>query len=113
MRMQKRNIDSLLLLVLFMGFWCSTTLFPHTHMVNGRILVHSHIFFGTSGSEHQHTAQQFQLIAQLSLLVATAMTFFSFLQKLFGKLFVFWVQKTSARRDRIVRIFSLRAPPVC
>lgn len=110
--MQKRNIGGWMLLFLFMGFWCNTTLFPHTHTIDGRILLHSHIFFGTSGHEHQHTVQQFQLIAQLSLLVATAVTFFSFLLKLFGKPFVFWVQKTSARRNRSVRIFSLRAPPV-
>lgn len=109
--MYKRNIAAWLLLLLFVGFWCSTTLFPHTHTIDGRVLIHSHIFFGTSGSEHQHSAQQFQLIAQLSLLVATAVTFFSFLQKLFGKSFIFWVQKTSERCDRAVRTFSLRAPP--
>ncbi len=113
MKKQKRNIGGWLLLLLFWGYWTSTTLFPHTHMIGGHVLVHSHIFFGTSGSDHQHTAQQFQLIAQLSMLVATALTFFLFLQELLGKSFVFLEQKTSARCDRAVRIFRLRAPPVC
>ena len=76
MRNTGRNITASLLLLLFVGYWSSVTLFPHVHRIDGHVFVHSHPFSGSSGNPgHNHTPQQFQLIAHLSLLIATAATF--------------------------------------
>ena len=104
MRNTGRNITASLLLLLFVGYWSSVTLFPHVHRIDGHVFVHSHPFSGSSGNPgHNHTPQQFQLIAHLSLLIATAATFVAL---------VFGVRKPVARRGMPVRVYGLRAPPL-
>jgi len=66
--------------------------------------------FGNPG--HNHTPQQFQLIAHLSLLIATAATFVALVFGQAGAAFVFGVRKPVARRGMPVRVYGLRAPPL-
>lgn len=44
--------------ILFIFYFGGITLFTHTHVVNGVIIVHSHPY----KSEHTHTAQQAETI---------------------------------------------------
>jgi len=80
----------------------------------GHIYVHSHPFSGTSNNPgHSHTPQQFQLIAHLSLLVMMVATLVAFALRLLGVSFIFKTQKPAVRQDAPIRIYGLRAPPVC
>lgn len=63
-----RNTSAFFLLVLFIGFWSSTHLFYHTHIVDGQIIVHSHPFGNSSSG---HTSQELKLISILSVFLAT------------------------------------------
>ena len=93
-----------MLLVLFAWYWSSVT----------HIYVHSHPFSGTSNNPgHSHTPQQFQLIAHLSLLVMMVATLVAFALRLLGVSFIFKTQKPAVRQDAPIRIYGLRAPPVC
>ncbi|WP_299099365.1 hypothetical protein [uncultured Alistipes sp.] len=110
-----RKTCAALLLILFAGYWCSITLFPHAHLVDGFVIVHSHPFSGAAnGSAPQnHTPQQFQLIAHLSLLVMVAAVALSFAARLLGVCYVFCRERPVGCFRPMIRTFSLRAPPVC
>lgn len=86
-----RRICAALLLILFAGYWGSVTLFPHAHRVDGFVIVHSHPFSGAANGSAplNHTPQQFQLIAHLSLLVMVAAVALSFAARLLGVRYVF------------------------
>lgn len=86
MRNSVKRICAALLLILFAGYWGSVTLFPHAHRVDGFVIVHSHPFSGAANGSAplNHTPQQFQLIAHLSLLVMVAAVALSFAARLLG-----------------------------
>lgn len=86
MRNRAKRIYAALLLILFAGYWGSVTLFPHAHHVDGFVIVHSHPFSGAANGSAplNHTPQQFQLIAHLSLLVMVAAVALSFAARLLG-----------------------------
>lgn len=69
MRRLLRNISAFFLFVLFIGFWSSTHLFYHTHIVDGQIIVHSHPFGNSSSG---HTSQELKLISILSVFLTTS-----------------------------------------
>ena len=59
-----------LLLILFIGYYSSITLFYHTHLVNGEIIVHSHPFSKTKQGpfqSHSHSSAAYVLIQHLML----------------------------------------------
>lgn len=112
MRRSFRNIGALVLLILFVGYWCSITLFPHVHRINGQVYVHSHPYGDWGGTAHTHTPQEFQFIKHLSLLVMTVATLAVFIQQLSAVRFIFSVPPTSPRQNEVIRHHSLRAPPV-
>jgi len=65
---------TLLLLVLFLGYYGGITLFPHTHIVNGITIVHSHPFNsgnGNNSSNLPHSGKELQLIHHLSEFFST------------------------------------------
>ncbi|MBR5822366.1 MAG: hypothetical protein IKY51_05935 [Alistipes sp.] len=64
MRSRERIISFVLLLTigLYLG---GSTLFIHTHTVNGRSIVHSHPFSGTPAS-HSHSTTSFDTISRLT-----------------------------------------------
>lgn len=110
-----RRICAALLLILFAGYWGSVTLFPHAHRVDGFVIVHSHPFSGAANGSAplNHTPQQFQLIAHLSLLVMVAAVSLSFAARLLGVRFVFRMMRPVGCLRPAIRTCSLRAPPVC
>lgn len=57
-----------LLLILFIGYYSGITLFYHTHLVNGEIIVHSHPFSKTKQSpfqSHAHSSAAYVQIQHL------------------------------------------------
>ena len=61
---QKYRLAGMALLLVFASYWCGITLFTHSHVVNGVIVVHSHPF----KAGHTHTDTQLETIFYLSLL---------------------------------------------
>lgn len=100
MRNSVKRICAALLLILFAGYWGSVTLFPHAHRVDGFVIVHSHPFSGAANGSAplNHTPQQFQLIAHLSLLVMVAAVALSFAARLLGVRYVFRMLAAGASR---------------
>jgi len=104
------------LLVIFLGYYISITLFPHIHNVNNINIVHSHPYKTNSDNQpinHQHSEAEFFLIHVLSYFVATSLAiYFSF------KIIRIISQKIIIKRDDdffILKEFCvhlLRAPPL-
>ena len=58
---KKRNIISILLILLFVGYEISAFSFTHTHIINGVTVVHSHPFTKDAES-HNHGSSEISLI---------------------------------------------------
>lgn len=67
---QKYRFAGMALLLVFASYWCGITLFTHSHVVNGVIVVHSHPF----KAGHTHTDTQLETIFYLSLLQTSGET---------------------------------------
>lgn len=70
-----KRLAGYLLLVILCVYFGSITFFPHTHIVDGVTIVHSHPYKSKSGnipSDHGHTKDGFVLIRFLSCFMATA-----------------------------------------
>ena len=68
------------LLLLFLGYYGSITLFTHCHILNGVTIIHSHPFSSYTGNNpinHQHSANGYILIQLLSQFLTTV-SFFAF-----------------------------------
>ena len=68
-----------LLLILFLGYYGSITLFPHEHIIEGVSIVHSHPYKSCSGSspvEHQHSKNQFVILQFISDFIAVIILVF-------------------------------------
>ena len=66
-----RKILCAIFLTLFVGMFLSNTLFPHSHIVRGMIVAHSHPYNPFSGNEHQHSDDEIILIAYLANIALT------------------------------------------
>ncbi|MBO5901763.1 MAG: hypothetical protein J6Q36_05045 [Alistipes sp.] len=65
MQLRKRDIFSLLLLMLVLFNIGSSTLFIHEHNIEGHIVAHSHPF-ANSPESHSHSLAQLELISRTS-----------------------------------------------
>ena len=106
--------------LLFLAYWGGVTLFTHSHVVNGVIIVHSHPF----KTGHQHTESQAETIFFLDHYVASSVPVLLVAVPCFcllvavpcfcALLGLLVVARTSClclrRPDDGIR---LRAPPVC
>lgn len=61
------RVTGALLLLLFVGYYVSSTLFLHTHQTTNGVITHSHPYSTTT--EHTHTAAEIQLIEHLSSII--------------------------------------------
>ncbi len=116
MKFWRKNIMKCLLLILFLGYWGSITLFPHAHILDGVTIVHSHPynpFSKENPSGHHHSKAEFVLISQLSHFLTTALSIvlYSILVKILSVIFL-----TKREKDVYRYIFicsnGLRAPPI-
>jgi hypothetical protein len=66
----KAKIIAGILLLLFIGHTADSSLFTHIHLVDGRIIAHTHPYSGTADSpQHQHSTAQFVMIALMGTAV--------------------------------------------
>ena len=104
------------LLVLFLGYYGSITLFTHSHIINGVTIVHSHPFNSDNGdgtTKLPHSEKQLFLIQLLSefLTTAASITFAVFvLRSLLYKIPVIRAEDGYVRSGGRCS-YSLRAPP--
>lgn len=111
-----RRICTYFLLMLFLGYYGSITMFYHSHIVTGdTIIVHSHPFrTGSNGLPlHSHTSNGFITIHLLStILVSLSFLFFGF--KTFAPVVNEIILKTKVTfvNNHQRFLYSLRAPPV-
>ena len=108
----KEERKKLFLPLIFIAYLGGITLFTHSHVVNGVIIVHSHPFKG----EHQHTEVELETIFFLSSFAASGSLFTP------SSTTVFWVllcllAVPAVERIKLIRTgcgIYLRAPPaVC
>lgn len=101
-----------LMLMLFVGYSASITIFSHKHMVDGIAVVHSHFYSGSAETpQHNHTPQQFSTISALSLFVSlsASMVLFSFtVNRISHKIETIYHFHSEQSASRWI---SLRAPP--
>jgi len=114
---QLKKVISYFLLMLFLWYYGSITLFNHTHVVNGVSIAHSHPFSSQNGEtpvKHHHTANEYILIQSLShFLVIVSFLFFSF--GLLKNIFRETIYKTSNQvfsSPGCICANGLRAPPL-
>ena len=105
------------LLVLFLGYYGSITLFTHSHIINGVTIVHSHPFNYDNGdgtTKLPHSEKQLFLIQLLSefLTTAASISFAVFvLRSLLYKIPIILTQDGYAGPGGHCS-YSLRAPPI-
>ena len=115
------KIINTILLAIFLCYFASVTLFYHCHTIDGVTIVHSHFYSShtdgkgnTDGTaNHQHSAAEISLIAQLSiftvLLSTVIFSFECFVTRTFKNIIykeVDYIYKTHFLN------LSLRAPPI-
>lgn len=99
------------LLAIFLSYYAGISLFAHTHIVNGAVIVHSHPF---AKSSHDHSDAQVLAFNQVG-------HFQSVKVDASGFIFVEWheLQKLQFSHDTYCRVpvgisgIGLRAPPYC
>lgn len=109
---RRSRIISALLLTLFVGYVANTTLFVHSHIIDGRLITHSHPYRGTADNPgHGHSQAQSQTIAQLSQLLATAAPTAVTTCSIAGKRIRRNLGLPSLRNNSLSLPYGLRAPP--
>lgn len=109
-----RSINpSVLLLLLFIEYVASVTMFTHSHIIDGDVVFHSHLYADSAEApSHSHSTQQFKVIAQLSLYIALAATISFAVEDPICRLLRTIISSYYATLQRCDLHFSLRAPPV-
>ncbi|MGP1420307.1 MAG: hypothetical protein ACTTKI_01785 [Tannerella sp.] len=109
-----KKITTVWLLILFIGYAGCTSLFYHTHRINGQWITHSHPYSDAPDTgNHIHTSIGFVTIASLN-----AWLILAFLPGIFCKPFTrlsgIIVSRTIPNGiTRATTFLSLRGPPQC
>jgi hypothetical protein len=106
-----RRITAILLLGLFLGFYGATTLFYHSHWVDGMTIHHSHPYTGMP-EDHSHTRNDLILIDLISgagyvILIALFISGLYYILKIKRDFRLVW----NANSGILHYSFHLRAPP--
>lgn len=110
MRDSVKRVVGILLLVLFMGYYGSSTLFPHTHNIEGETITHSHPYLPSAG--HSHSASAIQIIGVLSNIVFVTAVGFVFATIISSSAIIYKVVTELVQSVCSIHC-RLRAPPVC
>ena len=107
-----RNLGAMLLLLLFTEYLGSTSLFMHSHRIDGQLIVHSHPYSGSADSpNHSHSAQQCKAIGLLSSFTALAAGFVLPSLAAAATVCIMAVRRAAATHLTSAIIYGLRAPP--
>jgi hypothetical protein len=103
------------LLLLFVSYYSSITLFYHSHFVDGRQITHSHPYIPASDNgspSHQHTDNEFLLIQMLTHFssVAAVIFFFSMLRHFLYSRFISRIRIVFFK-EPCALLFLNKAPP--
>ena len=115
-RQRRGKLFGLLLLILFLGYYGGITLFPHSHIVNGITIIHSHPFKSGKddpASSFPHSDKELVVIQLLSVFISTALAFsfiLSVLRSFLKHLILIFTTEGYAEPGGN-RNNSLRAPP--
>jgi hypothetical protein len=112
---KRKSFFAILLLTLFAGYMVGTTFFVHAHVVDEKIIVHSHPYHhgGDGGTGHNHTDSQFQLISHFSHWLALGVLSTSFILIFSRKAIILNGAPVSRPGKALPTFYSLRAPPFC
>jgi hypothetical protein len=106
------------LLILFLGYYGSVTLFTHTHIINGAVIVHSHPYnpFAkqSTSSNHQHSTKALQNIKILSYFLTTIIPFI-FIIEVYKTIFRKYILNKNDKnfsKEFNICFNGLRAPPL-
>ena len=111
MQKSKYIFTSLFLLVLFLAFQVSISMFSHIHYINGVMMVHSH---PSTDNEHTHTEGQILTLANVSHWVGIEPVCVTLNEVSFSM-----YDTLECKRDfhflggSYTHCISLRAPPFC
>jgi len=114
---QAKIVIKLFLTLLFVVYYFSATLFFHSHVINGKEIVHSHFYWTTSNTdgervEHAHTQDELFTLQIISQFVTTVVTVGLFLQITQFLLNEFLIPlRESIHKIIPVFAYSLRGPP--
>lgn len=104
---------SIVLLLLFVEYVASVTMFMHSHIIDGVVVSHSHFYAGSGEAPgHTHSSQQAKVLLQLTFYVALAATSAMAVAKPVRRLISTLVETCYETLLRSVAHSSLRAPPV-
>ncbi|MDR2382892.1 MAG: hypothetical protein LBD76_03290 [Prevotellaceae bacterium] len=100
------------LLLLFCCYRVSITCFVHSHIVNGRLITHSHPYRGVPDNPgHSHNAAQLLLIEFLSHIVIMSVVLAAIAHVFSGKIFLRQTSCAFICKHAGICSYSLRAPP--
>lgn len=107
-----RKLGALLLLLLFTEYLGSTSLFVHSHNIDGELIVHSHPYSGSKDNpNHSHSTQQCKAISLLSFFTALAAILGSPSLAVTRRAHVMTVRRATVLRLTPAVHFGLRSPP--
>jgi hypothetical protein len=110
----KKRAWSVFLLALFLSYTANTTLFVHIHIVNGRLISHSHFYRGIPDNPgHEHSSAQYQTIAFLSYLLMSGVSMMVFTCILIVKKNFRRCSIADFKKNTYHFAYGLRAPPLC
>jgi hypothetical protein len=109
-----KNIIGTAFLFLFIFYTCSISLFPHKHIINGIVYVHSHPYEKDSKGNpiHSHTSEQIhtiQILSHFSIISFTHYVSFKKVGTFVVRLFIRILN--SPNYTLVISSLILRAPP--
>lgn len=116
MRLCCKGLIKQLLLILFLGYYVSVTFFPHTHVIDGVTIVHSHLYNPLSkqnSADQQHSENEIVLSYQLAHFL-TIISFVAFACVAVNEYCTIILSKNEKQVNIQPFLFSngLRAPPI-
>ena len=112
-----KNLATMLFIGVILFNYVNSTMFWHNHLVDGRIVVHSHIYgkaHDTGHSDGGHTPGQLKLLDVLTHILCTDTVIPDFqIQRMEVLECVLEEFIPAAVPTAVPGVFSLRGPPVC
>ena len=100
------------MLLLFLGYVSSVTLFTHRHFIDGHTVYHSRLYSGNAEQpNHDHSSQQFKTLSAIAMYVALTASAPLHLNTPAPKATTITSDNICNVIKQCVRHFSLRAPP--
>ena len=106
-----RNFVGILLLSVFLGQFLGSSLFPHTHIMRGVVVAHSHPYNFLEKHKHQHSEEEMVILHCISHAIFTAPTALTPDDPEVQELVLPVVKKLTVALVTPIFHFSLRAPP--